>query len=203
MELIKRLNKIQRELKAPKNQYNSFGKYNYRSCEDIIEAVKPLLGEDMVLVIRDEVVNAGNHNYIKATACLYAEGEGLIAEATGIAREAESQKGMNDAQLTGSSSSYARKYALNGLFAIDDTKDADTQDNSQINAHKPRTATKQQETINDIGINLKSLKSHLNALGAKTAQDALDLLKTNTGQVFENINDIPEEKAESLLKLMK
>ncbi len=123
-KLIKRLNKIQTDLKAPKNQYNNFGKYNYRSCEDIIEAVKPLLGDDLVLLLNDKVVNIGNKNYIKATAVLI-DGENSL-KANGWAREAETQKGMNDAQLTGSSSSYARKYALNGLFAIDDTKDADT-----------------------------------------------------------------------------
>lgn len=120
---MKTLIKIQKELKAPKNQYNSFGKYNYRNCEDILEAVKPLLG-DCILTLSDEVVNIGAHNYVKASAT-FQEGE-EIKSVSAYAREAEEQKGMNDAQITGSSSSYARKYALNGLFLIDDTKDDDT-----------------------------------------------------------------------------
>lgn len=120
---MKLLNKIQKELKAPKNQYNNFGKYSYRNCEDILEAVKPLLG-DATLIISDEVVNIGNHNYVKATAILKNGDE--IESTTAYAREAEEQKGMNDSQITGSTSSYARKYALNGLFCIDDTKDSDT-----------------------------------------------------------------------------
>ena len=117
------LNKIQKELKAPKNQYNSFGKYHYRNCEDILEAVKPLLGT-AILTLSDEVVNIGDSNYVKATATI-TDGD-KQASATAYAREAKEQKGMNDAQITGSSSSYARKYALNGLFLIDDTKDDDT-----------------------------------------------------------------------------
>lgn len=117
------LNNIQKELKAPKNQYNSFGKYNYRNCEDILEAVKPLL-KNAILTLSDEVVNIGNHNYVKATATL-TDGD-TQTTATAYAREAVEQKGMNDAQITGSSSSYARKYALNGLFLIDDTKDDDS-----------------------------------------------------------------------------
>ena len=133
MELIKKLNKIQQELKAPKNQLNSFGRYNYRSCEDILEAVKPLLG-NLVLVISDEIINIGSSNYVKATATL-SEGENKLS-VSACAREAVIKKGMDDAQITGACSSYARKYALNGLFAIDDTKDADTQDNTA-----PKTVT--------------------------------------------------------------
>jgi hypothetical protein len=121
------LNKIQQELKAPKGQKNNFGNYMYRSCEDILEAVKPLLG-DAVLTLTDEVVCVGTKNYVKATACLMERNE-IIFSVSAFAREAETKKGMDDAQITGSASSYARKYALNGLFCIDDTKDADTQDN--------------------------------------------------------------------------
>jgi hypothetical protein len=125
MSIYKTLSKIQAELKAAKSQYNSFGKYNYRSCEDIIEAVKPLLYEnDLVLLMSDEIVNIGNHNYIRTLARI-SDGENHI-EVSATAREAENRKGMDDSQITGATSSYARKYALNGLFAIDDTKDADT-----------------------------------------------------------------------------
>lgn len=117
--------KIQAELKAPKNQTNNFGKYKYRSAEDIIEAVKPILNKyGTALVISDEVVQVGDRIYIKATATLL-DGTDVSISVNGWAREEEVKKGMDSAQITGAASSYARKYALNGLFAIDDTKDAD------------------------------------------------------------------------------
>ena len=124
---MKKLNEIQQKLKAPKNQRNEFAKFNYRSCEDILEAVKPLLGT-ATLVITDEVVNIGNRYYVKATVKL-KDNEEEISN-TAFARESEIKKGMDESQITGSTSSYARKYALNGLFLIDDTKDADTMDNT-------------------------------------------------------------------------
>ena len=124
---MKILNTIQKELNAPKNQRNNFGNYNYRSCEDILSAVKPLLGE-AILTLNDEIVLIGDRYYIKATASI-SHGEHMITS-TAYAREDVSKKGMDLSQLTGSCSSYARKYALNGLFCIDDTKDADTQDNT-------------------------------------------------------------------------
>lgn len=128
-ELINKLNQIQANLKAPKNQMNKFGGYKYRSCEDILEAVKPLLKESgLILLIKDEIINLGDRYYVKATCTLYdEEGHSLSTEA--LAREAQTKKGMDESQITGAASSYARKYALNGLFAIDDNKDADTQDN--------------------------------------------------------------------------
>jgi hypothetical protein len=123
-ELIKKMVKIQSELKAPKNQVNSFGKYKYRSCEDIIEAVKPLLAkEGLYMMIYDDIVEVGGKNYVKATATVY-DGNDTISSMS-VARESIDKKGMDDAQQTGATSSYARKYALNGLFGIDDTKDAD------------------------------------------------------------------------------
>ena len=124
---MKLLNEIQQKLKAPKNQRNNFGNYNYRSCEDILEAVKPLLGK-ATLVLYDEVVCIGDRNYVKASAEL-KEGDGTV-KVSAYACESTDQKGMAPAQMTGSASSYARKYALNGLFLIDDQKDADTMDNS-------------------------------------------------------------------------
>ena len=123
---MKRLIAIQNELKCNKSQYNSFGKYSYRSCEDILEAVKPLLAKHgCALMLRDSIENIGNRFYVKAEALLYAEDGTLIGMANAYAREDETKKGMDGAQVTGASSSYARKYALNGLFCIDDTKDAD------------------------------------------------------------------------------
>ena len=119
------LNKVQAELKAPKNRKNSFGGYSYRSAEDILEAVKPICHKHgATLTLSDEIVMVGERYYIKATAKLMTDKE--VIEVAGFAREAESKKGMDDSQITGTASSYARKYALNGLFCIDDCKDADT-----------------------------------------------------------------------------
>lgn len=134
-DFMVKLNDIQTKLEAPKGQRNSFGNYNYRSCEDILAAVKPLLKEHgLVLTVTDEVVVLGSSTllemptferfYVKATATI-TDGEKELC-VHGYAREAETKKGMDDSQVTGATSSYARKYALNGLFAIDDTKDADT-----------------------------------------------------------------------------
>lgn len=122
LEFIKKIADIQKTLKVGKSQFNKFGGYNFRNQEDILEAVKPLLG-DLVLTITDDVVEVGGRIYIKATATI-TDGENSLSN-TAFAREAEEQKGMSEAMLSGSSSSYARKYSLNGLFLIDDTKDAD------------------------------------------------------------------------------
>ena len=117
---------VQKVLKAPKNQYNSFGKYAYRSCEDILEAAKPLCIENgLVLTISDEIMEVGGRIYVKATALVADVESGDVVAVTSSAREPEDKKGMDSSQITGAASSYARKYALNGLFAIDDTKDAD------------------------------------------------------------------------------
>jgi hypothetical protein len=121
-DLTNKLAMIQQKLKAPKSQVNTFATYKYRSCEDILEAVKPLLN-DLVLTISDDIVEVGGRVYVKATASL-SSGSGSVST-TAFARESLSKKGMDDSQITGSASSYARKYALNGLFCIDDTKDAD------------------------------------------------------------------------------
>lgn len=127
MSVYEKLMNIQSELKAPKGQRNSFGNYNYRSCEDILEAVKPLLAKHQAaLTISDSIELIGTRFYVKATAKLVDVVDGTMIENTAYARESESKKGMDDSQLTGATSSYARKYCLNGLFAIDDTKDADT-----------------------------------------------------------------------------
>lgn len=137
-ELLQKLVRIQSELKAPKNQRNNFGNYNYRNCEDILEAVKPFLQqESLVLTITDEIEIIGTRFYVKATATL-TDGDYKF-QTTAMAREEESQKGMAASQITGSSSSYARKYALNGLFLIDDTKDADSKDNTQQPEQKAPT----------------------------------------------------------------
>lgn len=130
LNVWQKLNRVQVELKAPKNQWNKFGKYYYRSCEDILEGLKPLLDKyNSVVLLSDETkVEEGRH-YVVATATFINADNGEKVTVTGQAREEDSKKGMDASQLTGSTSSYARKYALNGLFCIDDTKDSDATNN--------------------------------------------------------------------------
>lgn len=143
------LQKIQSELKAPKGQVNKFGNYRYRSCEDIVEAAKPVLEKyDAYLMLSDEIVQIGERYYVKATASIgfpKKDEEGSWEHSvTAYAREQEFKKGMDEAQITGSASSYARKYALNGLFAIDDTKDADTQKPADNEPHRFKPGEKEE-----------------------------------------------------------
>ena len=145
-DFLKRVGMAQSELKAPKNQYNSFGKYNYRSCEDILEAAKPINKKHgLVLLLTDKPVCIGQRYYIEATARLYDIESEQFIEATASAREADTKKGMDDSQVTGTASSYARKYALNGLYNIDDTKDADT------DAYKKQTTAAPEYKCGDCG----------------------------------------------------
>lgn len=140
MAVHEKLKEIQTMLKAPKNLYNKYGGFNYRNAEGIYEAVKPLLNQlNMTLVINDSVQNVGTKNYIKATAYLTdcETGEQLFSCA--LAREAETKKGMDDSQITGTASSYARKYALNGLFLLDDTKDEDSDECGKYKENKSKT----------------------------------------------------------------
>lgn len=140
---MKELITIQSELKAPKSQFNKFGGYKYRKAEDILEAVKPLLNKQKcTLTITDDIVMVGNRIYVKATATIKNE-KGEFETTTGWAREEETKKGMDGSQITGASSSYARKYALNGLFAIDDNADSDTTNDGQHQAAQQQTQTQQ------------------------------------------------------------
>lgn len=151
---------VQAALKAPKGQFNSFGGYKYRSCEDILEAVKPLLLEQgLQLTITDEPVEVGGRIYIKATATVTDGSE--TATVSGYAREAETKKGMDESQITGTASSYARKYALNGLFLIDDTKDADATNEKPKAAQKPKQAPKPKAAPQPQGGELKAAKVRL------------------------------------------
>jgi hypothetical protein len=148
LSFFKKFLKIQIKLKAPKGQLNQFGNYRYRSCEDILEAAKPLLAEQgLVITLSDEIIHIGERYYVRATAKI-SDGEKEIL-VSALAREEENKKGMDGAQITGAASSYARKYALNGLFAIDDTKDADTKDNS-VEEPTKLLSEKQKETIYDL-----------------------------------------------------
>lgn len=143
MNIYEKLAAIQQELKAPKGQYNSFGKYNYRSCEDILEAVKPLLKKQgLLLRLMDEIVQIGDRYYIKATAYISDTKSEEGTSNTAYAREAEAKGGMDASQITGTASSYARKYALNGLFLIDDTKDADTDEHAKQTGAEPKEEKK-------------------------------------------------------------
>lgn len=140
---MKELIAIQSELKAPKSQFNKFGGYKYRKAEDILEAVKPLLTKQKcTLTITDDIVMVGNRIYVKATSTIKNE-KGEFETTTGWAREEETKKGMDGSQITGASSSYARKYALNGLFAIDDNADSDTTNDGQHQAAQQQTQTQQ------------------------------------------------------------
>lgn len=160
MNIYEKLSNIQNELKAPKGQFNKFGGYKYRSCEDILEAVKPICKKyGTTLVLADKLENIGDRYYIKAMAELIDfEGENASVCNTAYAREEESKKGMDGSQITGTASSYARKYALNGLFNIDDTKDADTDEftkQQQIDDDKVIDKTKAQaldKSIENAGI---------------------------------------------------
>lgn len=146
---MKELRNIQAELKAPKGQYNSFGKYNYRSAEDILEAVKPLLAKYGVLMtITDDVIAVADRIYVKATVTI-ENSKGVSKTVNAYAREAEEKRGMDESQITGTASSYARKYALNGMFLIDDAKDADTEEyaKQQTKAQPKEKQTQQQPPV--------------------------------------------------------
>lgn len=191
---MKELLAIQQELKAPKGQYNSFGKYKYRSCENILEAVKPILAKHKcALTLSDTIVQVGERYYIKAEARLINE-MGAEKSTIAYAREPLDKKGMDESQITGTASSYARKYALNGLFAIDDTKDADTdeyhnQTQSKASASAPAPAPKAEPKIADAKIvaqanacnTLAELKDLCNSLIAQKKWNE------ETKEVFNNI----------------
>lgn len=151
MSIYEKLWDIQQELKAPKEQHNKYGDYNYRSCEDIQEAVKPLLKKNkVVLIINDELEMIGSRYYLKATAKLIDIEDGSQVTNAAYARETDTRKGMDEAQITGSCSSYARKYALNGLFCIDDTKDPDTQKRDTGRQQREYTAHIGKKEIDDL-----------------------------------------------------
>ena len=181
---------VQLKLKAPKSNYNSFSKYNYRSCEDILEAVKPILSEEkLLLMLSDEIEQIGDRNYVKATATLLeAEKDGQVLQVVAYAREDESKKGMDSAQLTGATSSYARKYALNGLFLIDDTKDMDT-DEFQKQKRKP---AKKASPLQDI---YQEIIQGLDGVGM-SKQDFMSMLGEDYG--VERFSELTLEQAKEL-----
>ena len=180
--LISKLCDIQSRLNAPKGQYNSFGKYAYRNCEDIVEAVKPLLREaELVLTITDEIVDISNRIYVCATATIH-DGAGGNAS-TGYAREPESKKGMDEMQITGAASSYARKYALCGLFAIDDNKDADSMDNREPAKAKAEAKPAQTSTPENSGSGSNRVPDELYAKHMRRLGDFCDANALNKMEV--------------------
>lgn len=184
---MKELIQIQSELKAPKSQYNNFGKYHYRNLEDIFEAVKPLLVKyDCLLNVVDELVQVGDRYYIKAIAKI-SKGD-IQVSSVAYARESLDKKGMDDSQITGATSSYARKYALNALLLIDDTKDADTQDNT----------VKKEQIKTPIIDSLGKLKLKLKEAGATDSETALSILSSTTGDKYTTL-DLNEITAQTAL----
>lgn len=190
--ILEKLNIIQSKLKAPKGQYNKFGNYTYRSCEDILEALKPLLAQTKtVLTIKDDIEFIGDRYYLRAICTLHDAESGEKIENTAYARETDTKKGMDAAQITGSVSSYARKYALNGLFAIDDTKDSDTNENYKQT--KNTQANKQGN--NPQGVNISKVRNEIaQTLKAKNYDfnKFVGYLKQNYG--VEKIEELPVEK---------
>lgn len=198
MTVYKKLIEVQKELKAPKNQRNSFGNYNYRSCEDILEALKPVLSEHgaTVFISDKPVVKENIWSYIEATATFVDTESGDSVSVTAYAREAEMKKGMDVSQITGSASSYARKYALNGLFLIDDTKDADTDEQrNQTSGAKQKAFSKDDVT---------ALRLDLVKVATATKKDVNDLESWVAQQIglnnFESINQSSFAKANALVK---
>lgn len=186
--MIDKLMRIQSKLKAPKGQLNSFGGYKYRSCEDILEAVKPLLAEeDCTLTLSDEVKLIGDRYYIEATATLRSGNEEIQVSA--YAREEESKKGQDSAQITGATSSYARKYALNGLFCIDDTKDPDTDEYTKQKDKAGKTSKEELSyrdkviiTAKERGISFKELAKDYGLNGSTTEERFKEVLKDLEGK---------------------
>ena len=190
-----KLVKVQNELKAPKSQYNSFGKYSYRNCEDILEALKPLLNEVKAIVnVSDEIVLVGERYYVKATVKFIDAETGEVVEASAMAREEETKKGMDASQLTGSTSSYARKYALNGLFAIDDTKDADTT-NTHDKGNVKSLSEAQLKRMYAIGKNAGYENSKVDSMiNQKYNKKACDMTKEEYDNVVEGLQKIADAK---------
>ena len=195
---MQKLINIQAKLKAPKGNYNSFGKYKYRSCEDILEAVKPLLAEEgCTLTLADEVVLIGERYYIKATATISDGNE--IHFVTALARESDEKKGMDSSQVTGTASSYARKYALNGLFLIDDTKDADTDEYANTTKAQPKKVEKKTNEASPTGITAGGV-DYIMELCIQTGTDPAKVLSGYKVNSFYDLTMEQYNKATSALE---
>lgn len=181
MNVFEKLLAIQFELKAPKGQYNSFGKYKYRNCEDILEAVKPLcLKNSGLVLLSDDIIMVGDRHYVKAVASFVDVESGERIEVSACAREEDEKKGMDGSQITGASSSYARKYALNGLFDIDDTKDSDSTNTcgkaETIGLKDALAIEFEGKTLEEIVKTDKELANKLLAEGSDEVKEALNVI---------------------------
>ena len=202
MTVLEKLLQVQSKLKAPKSQYNTFGKYSYRNCEDILEAVKPLCLEvNAVVTIRDKPVQRGDRYYIEATAVFHDCESSQQIIITAYAREEESKKGMDSSQVTGSTSSYARKYALNGLFAIDDTKDSDTTNTgtTKKNTEKNENGQSQKTTQSDPTIT----ETMLTTLKKEIEKAGVSIEKILPVYNLKNMNDMRVTQYESCMNKLQ
>ena len=191
--MLVKLMRIQTKIKAPKNLYNSFGKYKYRNAESICEAVKPFLeAEGCVLLLSDEIVAVGDRIYVKATATIKDCSSDMEISVSAFARESEEKKGMDDSQITGTASSYARKYALNGLFLLDDTKDADSDEYHQQSKAKEE-AEEFERQAEDVG-NMKIASMKVDAIKKKCADDGVDVQKVLALYKIERFEDMKEKQ---------
>ncbi len=183
LTIYEKLLKIQTELKAPKNQVNKFGGYNYRSCEDILESVKPLLDKyGCTLKISDELQNIGERYYIKSTVLLIDIESGMVIENSAYAREEENKKGMDASQITGATSSYCRKYCMNGLFLIDDTKDADTDEFTEQQEKKTKKEYDYRKQLieycNEHNVDMNEIAKEYSLNGSSKQEDFKKVLDT-------------------------
>lgn len=193
--LLEKLSNIQIELKAPKNQFNKFGGYKYRNCEDILEAVKPICHKNRTsLTLDDELVLLGDRYYIRAAAKLYDWDSEITITTSALARETSAKKGMDESQITGSASSYARKYALNGLFNIDDTKDMDTNETAK------QLDEKKQSKETEIMKNHATLVSQMDSLGIDFREKLNDYILEKTGLISQNISMLSLKQIELLCR---
>ena len=198
MSVYKKLIDIQNELKAPKSQYNSFGKYNYRSCEDIQEALKPLLVKfGATVFIKDDIVFIDSRYYVKAIVTFVDIESGNTIESFAYARESEEKKGMDSAQVTGATSSYARKYALNGLFLLDDTKDNDHDSNHQtdVKTEKPSYDNKEKDEV---------IQKILSKIGNDTTKKktVIDLMNTKFEKTYSDFKYFKLEQLKPVLQAL-
>lgn len=204
MSVYEKLLDIQNELKAPKSQYNKFGNYNYRNCEDILEAVKPICKKHKAVVfLSDKLVMNGERHYIEATATFVDVETNETIEVTAYAREEESKKGMDGSQVTGASSSYARKYALNGLFDVDDTKDSDTtnQGDNQTNNGNQKKTTNKAKQEQDVFLEINKAISAYSKQSGMTTKDVVEYIEKQIGEKLDK--SLPKAKLKEVLETIK
>ena len=199
MNIYEKLARVQTELKAPKSQFNKFGNYNYRNIEDIYEGVKPLLLKHGVcIVMTDDIVVIGEEKYLKATATIYDNETGEKVQNAALAKESTEAKGMTPAQISGSCSSYARKYALGGLLLIDDTKDDDSNESHEEKAAKAKEKADEKKVEDVKQMNIGEAK--VRALIAKAEKDGVDVKKLCQAYKVSKLYDITEAKFNNIVE---